>query len=256
MKKNFLMFTMFMIFCMLTGCARIEQTERGVVRTFGKVTEVVEPGLTFVIPIMEDIVRMPVKTDLETVTLEAGTKDQQLVGTKINVNYHLNPAKVSEIYSNYGKDYVRIAIRPKIAEAITGTVPMYTAEELLRNREGVRSIMDSTLKAKLVECDIIVDNVAIESFTFSKAYTDAIERKQIAEQDAKTEKNRKDQAKYIGEQEVIKAEAKRDAIKAELEALKMSNSAEYIKMKAIEKWDGKLPVSMSGNTLPFLDIGK
>ena len=52
----------------------------------------------------------------------------------------------------------------------------------------------------------------------------------------------------------IAAEAKRDAIKAELEALKLSNSKEYIMLKAIEKWDGKLPVSTSGNTLPFLDL--
>lgn len=249
-----------MVLCIVgytfTGCTQVDQTERGVILNFGEVSGVAEPGLKILNPFTEDIVKMSVKTEIETVRLEASTKDQQLVGTTVNVNYHLDPSKVKDIYSRFGVDYVNVTIRPKIAESIVGTVPQYTAEELLRQRENVRTIMDSTLKAKLAEANIIVDNVAITSFAFSKAYTESIERKQIAEQNAKTEKNRTEEERYKGEQQVIAAEAKRDAIKAELEALKLSNSKEYILLKAIEKWDGKLPVSTNGNTLPFLDLMK
>ncbi len=257
MKKMTYLFAL-IVMCIagftFTGCSQVDQTERGVVLSWGSVSGVAEPGLKILNPFSEEIVKLSVKTEIETVTLEAGTKDQQMVGSTINVNYHLNPAKVAEIYSQYGVGYVNSIIRPKIAEAITGTVPQYTAEELLRSRELVRTMMDSTLKAKLDGSNIIVDNVAIVSFKFSDAYTAAIEEKQIAEQRAKTEKNKEDQERHKGEQMKIAAEAKRDAIKAELEALKLSNSKEYIMLKAIEKWDGKLPVSTGVNTLPFLDL--
>ena len=38
--------------------------------------------------------------------------------------------------------------------------------------------------------------------------------------------------------------------------LQESITPELIQLKAVEKWDGKLPLSTSGNTLPFLELKK
>ena len=85
-----------------TGCAEIDQTERGVVLNFGKVSETIEPGLNFYNVITEKVVRIPVKTQLETMRVGAGSKDMQEVTVGVNVNYHIDPTKVGEVYGRYG----------------------------------------------------------------------------------------------------------------------------------------------------------
>ena len=63
----------------------------------------------------------------------------------------------------------------------------------------------------------------------------------------------------------VEAEQKVAQAKAEAEALKLQKqevTAELLKLreienqrKAIEKWDGKLPQTMMGNSVPFIQIG-
>lgn len=254
MMKNFKMSLAAFAAMAVCACTSIDETERGVVKNWGRVTDVADAGLKFYNIVSEEIVKIPVKTGIENVSLEAGTKDQQLVKTSVSVNYRPDVNKIKEIYSDYGTDFVNTIVTPRIAEAITGTVPLYTAEELLRNRELVRSKMDSTLKAKLSSLNIIVENVAITSFKFSDAYVASIERKQIAEQDALTEKNVKQKVEYQNEQRVSKARADSAVIALEMQALRQQNGGDYLVLKAIEKWNGVLPVSTSDRTLPFLEL--
>ena len=85
MKKLITAFALLLVFA-FTGCAEIDQTERGVILNFGKVNETVEPGLTFYNVITEKVVRIPVKTQLESMRISAGSKDMQDVTVGVNVN--------------------------------------------------------------------------------------------------------------------------------------------------------------------------
>ena len=135
------------------GCAKVDQTERGVILHGGSVAGTVQPGYAFYIPIYTDIARMPVKVQLETMRLEAGSKDMQKVTVGVNVNFHLDPTKVADIYSKYGSDVVVTALQPKIRETITGVTPQYKPEEMLQKREEVRLRMENALRDKLDSAD-------------------------------------------------------------------------------------------------------
>ena len=232
----------------LLGCAQIDETERGVVLQFGKYSETFEPGLNFYNILTKEIVRIPVSTQLEAVKIESGSKDLQTVYVGTNVNYHVDPLNVDKIYSKYGTRYVSTVLQPKIKETITGITPQYVPEEMLQKREEIRSRMESALKAKL-------DSAGAHEFQFSRAFNEAIEAKQVQEQEALKEKNIKIKMDYQNEQRVAKAKADSAVIALQMEALKKQNGKEYLMLKWIEKWDGKLPqVNGNDKVIPMINM--
>lgn len=250
------------------GCAQIDQTERGVILEFGKVDEVVGPGLTVYNCFFKDIVRIPVKTMLETTSIEAGSKDLQTVHVRTEVNYQIDPNFVDTVYSRYGREVVTTALQPKIKETITGITPQYVPEEMLQKREEIRSRMEHALQGKLdsTGAHIIIHGLTITKFDFSRAFNDAIEAKQVAEQNALKEKNVLEMVKNQNQQKVIAAQAdstakviaaKADSIETavKLEVLKKSHVKELITLKWIEAWDGQLPNVVSNDKMmPIVEL--
>ena len=83
---------------------------------------------------------------------------------------------------------------------------------------------------------IVVEDVSLTDFKFSESFSQAIEDKQVAQQNA-------ERAKF--NLEAAKTDAEAQAAQSE------SLSAEYLQLKAIEKWDGKMPQAVGGNGLLF-----
>ena len=78
----------------------------------------------------------------------------------------------------------------------------------------------------------------------------AIDEKNTAVQNALKVENEKKAAIAEAEKVVAAAKGKADANRI----LQQSITPELIQLKAVEKWDGKLPLSTGGNTLPFLKL--
>lgn len=248
MKKTIIAIIIALAF---VGCAQVDQTERGIILEFGKVDEVIEPGLTIYNVFTKEVIKMSVKTELQETKIESGSKDLQTVNVAVAVNYKIDPTKVDQVYTQYGMDVVNVALQPKIKETITGVTPQYTPEEMLQKREEIRQRMESTLKAKLDSANthILVEGFSITDFAFGKAFREAVEAKQVAEQDALKEKNIKLKVEYQNEQKVAQAKADSAVIALQMMALKQQNGKEYLMLKYIEKWDGKLPQVSNGNAL-------
>jgi regulator of protease activity HflC (stomatin/prohibitin superfamily) len=256
MKKIIAALTMAMF---IVGCTTIDETERGVVLEFGKYSETFDPGLHFYNIVTKNIVYIPVKTQLETVEIESGSKDLQNVTVTTNVNYHVDPMNVGSLYTKYGTSYVQTGLQPKIKETITGITPQYVPEEMLQKREEIRARMEQALKEKLdsAKANIIIDGFTITNFQFSRAFNEAIEAKQVQEQEALKEKNILEKIKYQNEQKVAQAKADSAAIAVQMQALKQQSGKEYLTLKWIEKWNGQLP-SVVGNDkmLPMVNLSK
>lgn len=247
MKKiiSFMIVMMTMIFA---GCAQVDQTERGLLLEFGKVDEVIDPGLTIYNIFTKDVVMMSVATNLETIKINSGSKDMQDVNVTVAVNYRLDPTKIKEIYTQYGKNVVTVALQPQVKATITGVTPQYIPEEMLQKREEIRSRMEQTLRSKLDSANthIIVESLTITSFDFSPAFKAAIEEKQVAEQNALREKNISKKKEYENQQAVDKARADSTVIALQMSALQKQNGKDYLMMKYLEKWDGHLPQVQGG----------
>jgi regulator of protease activity HflC (stomatin/prohibitin superfamily) len=88
---------------------------------------------------------------------------------------------------------------------------------------------------------IIINDVNIVNFEFSKSFNESIENKVTAEQDALAQKNKLEQVKYEAQQQIEKAKAQAESIKIQAQAVTSQWWADYVKLQWINKWDWVLP---------------
>lgn len=250
---------LFVLVLMFNPFVVIGAGERGVVLNFGAVSEhILNEGLHFRIPIVQQVVVMDVKVLKKTTDAAAASKDLQNTQSRIALNYHIDPSKANVIYQNIGLDYESRIISPAVQEVVKAVTARYTAGELITQREKVGLEIKEQLSARLDQFNMVVDALSIIDFEFSKQFVDAIEAKIAAEQFALKAKQDLERVKIEAEQKVANARAEAESLRLQ----KGNVSGELIRLreieariKAIEKWNGVLP-RVSGGAVPFIDIGK
>jgi regulator of protease activity HflC (stomatin/prohibitin superfamily) len=253
---GFLAFLGFLLF--MSTYFVVDAGERGVVLRFGEVNRLVEPGLHFKLPFAEEVVRMTVRVQKGTTKTEAASKDLQVVQTTMVLNYNLEPSKAGEMYSTIGLNYGEKVIEPVVKESFKAAAARYTAEELISKREALKTEVRNYLRDQLAKFGITVVELSITDFEFSQEFNKAIESKQTAEQHALRAKRDLERIKVEAQQKIASAQAEAESLRLQRQVI----SPELIKlrqieaqMKAIDKWDGKLP-NVTGGTVPFIQVEK
>jgi prohibitin 2 len=228
----------------------------GVVTVFGKIQpETLPSGLHFVGPIAKV---HQVYTGVHVVSIEkteAGSKDLQSVHASLTVNMHPDSARVRDLYAvNVGLTYASIIVPPATVEVFKAVVAQYTAEELITRRQEVSEQIHRALSAKLQGYFLTVQSIQLTNFGFSKSFDAAIEEKVTATQKAATAERNLVRVKFEADARITQAKGEAEAIRIQAEAVAKSGGEEYVKLKAVEKWDGKLPGYVtSGAPLPFIN---
>ncbi|MBI4600196.1 prohibitin family protein [Candidatus Uhrbacteria bacterium] len=255
-KKNFSAIVVIVVIAVLFlgAVGTIGAGERGILLQFGAVQgSVLEEGLYFKIPFVQDVVTMDVKMQKDEVPASASSKDLQIVTSKIAINYHLEPAKVNSIWQEVGREYNTRIIAPSIQEAVKAITARFTAEELIIKREEVKDQIKTNLAERLIKNNIIVDEINITAFDFSQAFNEAIEAKVMAEQLKLKAERDLDRIKIEANQKIAEAQGKAKAIQIEAEALR--SNPQVVELRWIEKWDGKTPTYW-GQASPFIGIDR
>ena len=236
----------------------IEAGDRGIVLRFGEVNRVVEPGLRFKLPVAEDVVHMTVRVQKSTTKTEAASRDLQNVQTTMVLNFMIDPLKAGEIYSTIGLNYNERVIDPAVKESFKAAAARYTAEELISKREQLKTEVQLYLRDRLGVFGIVIVELSITDFEFSAEFNRAIESKQTAEQNALRAKRDLDRIKVEAQQKIASAQAEAESLRIQRQVI----SKELLElrrieaqMKAIEKWDGKLP-NVTGGAVPFIQLDK
>lgn len=212
-------------------------------------------GCYFKAPLIDTIVYINNRICKSVIETTALSKDLQFVSIGVAINYRISNAIA--LYQTVGTDFEKIIIDPFAQESIKAVVAKYTAEDLIQYRHDAKDKVCLELTERLKPLNIILIDFNFVHSDFSPEFIKAVEEKQIAEQSAKTARNLTEKVKEEALQIRSKAEAeayalkvKKDAVTAELIALKKADAL----IKAIEKWDGKLP-RVSGGGTPFLNLG-
>lgn len=240
----------------------VEAGHVGVVTRFGGVTGAVfEQGLHYKLPFAEAVWVADVRTAKEQVDAAAASRDLQEVKTTIALNYHLDARHAPTVYREIGPQYKQRIVDPAIQEAFKYTTAGFTAEELITQREAVKNKAREFLRERLGAFNVIVDELNIVSFEFSKSFNDAIEAKQVAAQRVQQSLREQERAKVDAETKAIAADGDAQALlrkaraAAEAQALQQQTLTDlYVQFLAIEKWDGKMPQVNGSGSLPFVQL--
>lgn len=249
---------------------------RGIYVVLGKThQESLLEGFHWKLPFISDIIKIDVRQVVFDQQAEASSKDLQTVYTGIAVNYHPDPVFVWQLFLEVGKSnsmWENVLLRPAIQEVTKAVTAKFTAEELITKREQTKQQITKEIIRRLGKANIIVSEVSITDFKFNKPFNDAIEAKQIAEQRAKQAENELAQVEIEAQQVIVKANADKQAAihiaegKArEIELLTQAEAnfhktlAEVVtptslKLRFIERWNGKMPMVMGENGAMELSI--
>jgi regulator of protease activity HflC (stomatin/prohibitin superfamily) len=227
--------------------------ERGVVLRLGAVEDrIMDEGFHFRIPLVENVVKVDVKTQKTEVDAPSFSKDLQNVDTRIALNFHVDPKHANKLWQEIGRDYESRIIAPSIQESVKATTAQFTAAELVAERPRVKDEIKRMLEERLGPRYVVVDDFSIVNFAFSDSFEKAIEEKQVAQQNALKAENDLKRIQVEAEQRIAQAKAEAEAIKIQTEALQQNQN--LIRLEAVKRWNGVLPQYVMGNTIPFVDV--
>jgi prohibitin 1 len=189
----------------------VDAGQRAVIfdRFKGVMPEVVGEGTHVLIPWVQRAFLFDIRTRPREIATTTGSKDLQMVNITLRVLYRPNAETLPQIYQTYNFDYEE-RIMPSIAnEVLKATVAQFNAEELITRREHVSASIAGQLRARAREFGIMLDDVSIKHLAFGREFTQAVESKQVAQQEA-------EKSRFV----VLKAEQEKRAaiIRAEGEA--------------------------------------
>jgi len=246
---GFVMFT--------SGYFTVKPGEVAIKIRLGKLSGAYEEGFYIKIPFIDEIGKYSIKIKRTDINTEAFSKDLQPVKVQIAINHRIEKTNVESVYRNLGIDYENSVLDPITQEETKAVLSKYSAEEIISNRTDITKAISEVVKSRMLEKQIVVTDLSITDFDFSEIFLKAIEDKQIAAQMALKAKNDVERVKQEAEQTMERARAEAASLKMQRDALSPTlvqlRSVEA-QVKAIEKWDGKLPQYSGGNALPFINI--
>ena len=211
-----------------SGLVYVESSERGVVRTIragGVRPDALEPGLHWIIPVVEQVVTYSISNQSYTMSavalegqvqgddsIRARTKDGQEVILDASVIYQIDPNKVVQLHIVWQNRYQDGIVRPEARGIIRDAVSQYGVEEVVSSkRVEMAQIITDELSATLSKNNLILLDFVLRDIHFSEGYAAAVEQKQIAEQLAQQAALTVEQKKQEAEQARQVAQGQADA---------------------------------------------
>lgn len=270
----------FLLLAALTGSwFTVDQGERGVHLRNGAVIGSAEPGLGFKLPVFDSIKKISTQNlTAQYNAVQAYSKDQQTAVIRVSVSFHVPPADVTALYTEYGSidGLTARLVDRQVPTQVENVFGQYTAISAVQSR--VKFVQDVTNAIrKAVVGPVVIDSVQVENIDFSDAYEKSIELRMQAEVLVQTQKQNLEKEKVNADIAVtqakgeadsnlararaeaeatrLKGEAEADAIKARAQAL--AQNVNLVELTKAERWNGVLPTTMiPGSTIPFLNAGK
>src|SRR5262245_47226932 len=254
----------------------VDQTQRGVLLRNGAFIEVVQPGLHFKWPVIDNVVRIDMQTHTYSWTkVNSYSADQQPADLKVSITIRTSPDKVPEVYSRFAGDLraaVERLVTPLMNKEVKIVFGQYTAVRAVTQRGPLNTdVMRALTEAMAYDPIFIVEGVQIENIDFSPEYIKSVETRMQAEVEVQRLRQNLERERVQAEIVVTQAKAQADRVRLEAQAnadaIKLRGSAEadaidargkalagnpaLVNLVQAEKWDGKLPATMvPGGALP------
>lgn len=267
----------------------VEEYERGVVTTWGKVAYVADPGIGFKVPFAQSVTH--VRNDIRSLQPQAKvntyTADNQEIDILFTVFYRVSPAKVQFVYTN-AQDY-RERLFNIANDRLKAEMGKVKLEHFAEHRGEVRDRVKATMVQDALVLGVDVTDFQLTDVDYTKAFRDAVEKASVQKAGVETKEWERQQAEKIavtkqvtalGDANAAREKARGDAdarllvAQAEAKAIKLEGEAkaeamkaqanaitanpDLIRMKIAEQWNGELPTWMqsgANGALPLLNIG-
>jgi regulator of protease activity HflC (stomatin/prohibitin superfamily) len=236
------------------------------------------PGLHIRNPVFTAIEEYP--TYMQTLVLTRASTEGSLNNDEINVNskegqplsldvsmsFELEPRKVPQLYQTFRTD-ISIIQHTYVKQAIRQALQEIAGEEAIADVMGPKKAEATGRVQRLLEQRLSPYGLVVRQFTINElrapsTVIDAINTKNVMQQQALTSQNELQKNTFQAQGDSIKAAGQAKAImalaNAQAEAnrkLAASITPTLVQYEMAKKWDGKLPQVTSG-AIPMLQLPK
>ena len=248
----------------------VQPTERGVVvsalQPTGIRAEALQPGLRWIIPFFENVVRYPISKQSYTMASSSGegalagddsvsarTSDGQEVLVDSTVIFSVDPAVVVDLHVVWQARYLDDLVRPEARGIIRDEAAKFRVDEIYSTqRTEFTTRIENELRDSLALNGLLLDTFVLRNITFTQEYAFSIEQKQIAEQEAlraefvvaqreQEADQRRVEASGIADANVIESQGRADANVIEAQGRATANLIEAeVQAQALELIGGSL----------------
>lgn len=269
MKKLFLL-AIAPFFALLTGCSQIDTGNVGVESTLGQVKkETLPPGVYFTLfKRVTEVSAKELRLSLDD--MKPQTKDKiTLADLDVDIFYQIDPSKASEIMTKWpgdmielkGEDGVRIGngyVTRQAREAIYNAISQYGSDTVHTERVSIAAKVVSALQKDLDESAgkgmFFVRSANVRNLVTDPALEQAIKEAANRNFQIAAKQKEVELARAEADRKRVEAQGEADAIRVRAQAIAAQGGKEYVELKAIEKWDGKLPQTHGVGAMPFINV--
>ena len=233
------------------------------------------PGLHPRNPLLSQIEEYPVF--MQTLVLGRGTAgttgndeinvnsvEGQPISLDVSMSFELEPARVPALYQTFRTDigtiqhgYVKQAIRQALQEVV-GTEPI--ADVIGPKKADVVNLAQAKLSQRLAPYGIVVKQFTINELRAPQAVIEAINTKNVMQQQALTAQNELQKNQFQAQGDSIKAAGRAKAILTEADAQAKANrllaeslTGTLVQYEMAKRWNGQMP-QVSGSAMPMIQL--
>jgi prohibitin 2 len=248
-----------LIFCAIlmaaSGTYVVQPGFRGVEVTLGKVSPAFKPeGFGMKAPLITTIYPISIRQQTAEEKSECYSSDLQQIVIDLRVLYRIPESSVVELFQGYFGEPFESLVAPRVQEALKEVTASQSAEQIVKNREQIKT-RALEIASKKVGTLLVIEDIVIQNIALTKELEHAIEAKMVQEQEASKSKYLQQRAQTEADTAVIQAKGEAESIRIRGQALK--DNPAFVDLKIVDKWDGLIPLVIGGSdnfVIPLQDL--
>lgn len=197
-----------------------------------------------------------IHADYANDALTALTADGLPVSLDLSVLFHADPARVWRLHREVGPHYVEKIVRPQARSHVRMVIARYPVVEVYgARRAAIVAEINSRLRERFAASYLVLDDALLRDVRFSEQFHQAIEQKQVAQQEVQRMRFILDQTDKERRRKIIEAEGEAESIR--LKAAALSRNPQLVEYEYVKNLpervqtivtDGRTIVNLGPNT--------
>ena len=252
-KGAFQMINLAVLILLFSECSVIRPGYNGVLnRPLGtgiKEDKVYEDGFTWLAP-WNRIIKFNVQYKSYQENIDILTSDELHTSIAVSAILRPDPGELPKLVLDIGVDYYASVIKPEFFSVTRGVMALYDYSSLSAKSNEIEKKIFEGLKSRLAGKHIDLNDVTLDHIRYSKAVTDATDRKLSTKQEIEQKEYEMQIAEKEAEIQRIKARGQKDA----QQIIDQGLTQKYLQFKSLEVQE-KLSESTNSKFF-FVPLGK
>ncbi len=235
-----------------SGTYVVKPGYRGVEVTLGRVSPAFKPeGFGLKVPFATEIHPVSVRQQTAEDKAECYSADLQQITVDLKVLFRVPEGSVVKLFQEVAGGPFESLIAPRVQEALKEVAALQSAEQIVKNREQIKTRSLEIARRKLGPL-LVIEDIVIQNIALTRELEHAIEAKMVQEQEASKSRYLQQRVQIEADTAVIRAKGEADAIRIRGEALRKNPA--FVDLQIVDKWDGVAPAVIGAGDQVMLTL--